>query len=655
MDTKAIEATALSIRSLSMDAIQKANSGHPGLPLGAAELAAVLYGEVMKHNPADSKWVDRDRFVLSAGHGSMLAYSILHLAGYKVSMDDIKSFRQVGSKCPGHPEYGDTDGIECTSGPLGQGIAAAVGMAVAESMLAAKFNTPKYTIVDHYTYALVGEGCLEEGVSSEASSLAGNLKLSKLIVFYDENKISIDGNTDITFTDNIEQRYLSYGWNVFRGSMYNIKEIADLVEAAKRDGTKPSLIILKSTIGKGAPKAGTADVHGAPLGEEGCKAAKKALGLPENEQFYVVPEAYKYFEEKRKEWAKNQADWQKTFDAWAAENPELAKKWNAYWKQEKTADAALPEYKVGDKLATRDASGKALNVMADRDEWLVGGSADLQGPNKTKVAKDDGTYSPSNRKGRTIEYGIREFAMSQVMSGINLHGGLRAFGATFFVFTDYFRPSLRVAALAKIPNIYVLTHDSIYVGEDGPTHQPIETLASVRCMPNVQLLRPGDAEESAVAWEMAIASKDHPVLMTFTRQAITVYEKADKDWRNTVRKGAYVVQEGSENPDITILATGSEVEMSLKAAALVPGKKIRVVSVMDKNLFEAQDDSFRAKIMGNPKRVVVAEAGVRQGWEGYAKKEDCFTIDRFGMSGPAAKVAEALGFTPECLAKVLER
>ena len=655
MDTKAIEATALSIRSLSMDAIQKANSGHPGLPLGAAELAAVLYGEVMKHNPADSKWVDRDRFILSAGHGSMLAYSILHIAGYKVSMDDIKSFRQVGSKCPGHPEYGDTDGVECTSGPLGQGVAAAVGMAVAESMLAAKFNTPKHTIVDHYTYALVGEGCLEEGVSSEACSLAGNMKLGKLIVFYDQNKISIDGNTDITFTDNVEQRYLSYGWNVFRGSMYNVGEIADLVEAAKRDGTKPSLIILKSTIGKGAPKAGTADVHGAPLGEEGCKEAKKALGIPENEQFYVAPEAYKYFEEKRKEWAQAQSDWQKTFDAWAAENPELAKKWNAFWNQEQTGEAALPEYKVGDKLATRDASGKALNAMADRYEWLVGGSADLQGPNKTKVNKDDGTYSPANRKGRTIEYGIREFAMSQVMSGINLHGGLRAFGATFFVFTDYFRPSLRVAALAKIPNIYVLTHDSIYVGEDGPTHQPIETLASVRCMPNVQMLRPGDAEESAIAWEMAVASKDHPVLMTFTRQAIAVYEKADKDWRNTVRKGAYVVQEGSDSPDITILASGSEVEMSLKAAALVPNKKIRVVSVMDKNLFEAQDDAFRARIMGNTKRVVVAEAGCRQGWEGYAKKEDCFTIDRFGMSGPANKVAEALGFTPECLAKVLAR
>ncbi len=655
MNTKAIEATALSIRSLSMDAIQKANSGHPGLPLGAAELAAVLYGEVMKHNPADSKWVDRDRFILSAGHGSMLAYSILHLSGYDVTMDDIKNFRQVGSRCPGHPEYGDTDGVECTSGPLGQGVAAAVGMAVAESMLAAKFNTPKHTIVDHYTYALVGEGCLEEGVSSEASSLAGNLKLGKLIVFYDENKISIDGNTDITFTDDIVKRYDSYGWQVLRGSMYNVGEIADLVEIAKREENKPTLIILKSTIGKGAPKQGTADVHGAPLGEEGCKAAKKALGLPENEQFYVVPEAYKYFEEKRKEWAAAEEDWKKTFEAWKAENPELAKKWNAFWNYEQTAECALPEYKVGDKLATRDASGKALNVMANRYEWLVGGSADLQAPNKTKVANDDGTFNPANRKGRTIEYGIREFAMSQVMSGINLHGGLRAFGATFFVFTDYVRPSLRVAALAKIPNIYVLTHDSIYVGEDGPTHQPIETLASVRCMPNVQMLRPGDAEESAVAWEMALESKDHPVLMAFTRQAIGVYEKADKDWRKTVRKGAYVVQEGDANPDITILATGSEVEMSLKAAALVPGKKIRVVSVMDKNLFEAQDEAFQKQIMGNPKRVVVAEAGCRMGWEGYAKKEDLFTIDRFGMSGPANKVAEALHFTADDLAKVLAR
>ncbi len=656
MNTKAIEATALSIRSLSMDAIQKANSGHPGLPLGAAELAAVLYGEVMKHNPADSKWADRDRFVLSAGHGSMLLYSILHIAGYKVSMDDIKSFRQVGSKCPGHPEYGVTDGVEATSGPLGQGIAVAVGMAIAETMLAARFNTAKHTIVDHYTYTLVGEGCLQEGVSSEACSLAGNLKLGKLIAFYDENKISIDGCTDITFTDDVQKRYEAYGWQVLRGSMYNVKEIADLVAIAKAETEKPTLIILKSVIGKGAPKQGTADVHGAPLGAEGCVEAKKTLGLPENENFYVVPEAYKYFEEKAKEFAKAEEDWKKEFDEWSKENPELAKKWDEYWNQKQTGDAAAPSYNVGDKLATRDASGKSLNCMADRYEWLVGGSADLQGPNKTKVKNDDGTYNASNRKGRTIEYGIREFAMSQVESGINLHGGLRAFGATFLVFSDYLRPSLRVAALSKIPNIYIFTHDSIYVGEDGPTHQPVETYAALRCIPNVQFLRPGDAQESQVAWEMAVESKDHPVCMAFTRQALAVYEKADKNWAETVRKcGAYVVQEGSSNPDITVLATGSEVGMALDAAKLVSGKTIRVVSVMDKTLFDALDESKKAEIIGNAKRTVVAEAGVKQGWEGYAKAADLYTINRFGESGPASKVAEVFGFTPAKFAEFLNK
>ncbi|MBR6193398.1 MAG: transketolase [Treponema sp.] len=654
MDIKGLEATALSIRSLSMDAIQKANSGHPGLPLGAAELAAILYGEVMKHNPADSKWVDRDRFVLSAGHGSMLLYSILHLAGYKVSMDDIKNFRQVGSVCPGHPEYGVTDGVECTSGPLGQGIALAVGMAIAETMLAARFNTPRHTIVDHYTYALVGEGCLEEGVSSEASSLAGNLKLEKLIVFYDENKISIDGSTDITFTDDIQKRYESYGWTVLRGSMYNMGEIAELVRIAKGQH-KPAIIILRSTIGKGAPKAGTADVHGAPLGVDGVKEAKNNLGLPEDEQFYVVPEAYAYFEKKRKEFAEAQSDWQAEFDAWSEENPDLRKKWDAYWSGEATGEAASPSYKAGDKLATRDASGKSLNVMADRYEWLVGGSADLQGPNKTKVKNDDGTYSPDNRRGRTIEYGIREFAMSQVQSGINLHGGLRAFGATFLVFSDYLRPSLRVAALSKIPNIYILTHDSIYVGEDGPTHQPIETLAALRCIPNVQVLRPGDAEETQIAWEMAVESKDHPVCMAFTRQALPVYEKFDSDWKNTARRGAYIVQNGCDKPDITVLATGSEVSMALEAAKSVEGKKIRVVSVLDKTLFENQDEDFQKKIIGGAKRVVVAEAGCRQGWEGYAKKSDLFTLDSFGESGPAAKVAEHLHFTAADFAKLLAR
>ena len=658
MDKKGVEAVALSIRSLSMDAIQKANSGHPGLPLGAAEAAAVLYGEVMKHNPANSKWADRDRFVLSAGHGSMLLYSILHLAGYKVSMDDIKNFRQVGSKCPGHPEFGDTDGVECTGGPLGQGVSMAVGMAVAESMLAAKFNTAKRTIVDHYTYSLVGEGCLQEGVASEACSLAGNLKLGKLIVFYDQNKISIDGCTDITFTDNIAKRYEAYGWQVLKGDMYDVEGIVKLVAEAKACSDKPSLIMLKSVIGKGAPKQGTADVHGAPLGAEGIVAAKKALGLPADKDFYVVPEAYKYFEEKKAAFAKAEADWNAEFAAWSKENPELRKLWDAYYSDAVTDETVKDvTYKVGDACATRDASGKALNVIAARFANLVGGSADLMGPNKTAFkATDNGTFSPKNRAGRTIEYGIREFAMSAVCAGISLHGGLRPFCATFLVFADYLRPSLRVVSLMKQPVIYVFTHDSIYVGEDGPTHQPIETMTSLRAIPGVQAIRPGDPEESMQAWNMAYASKDHPVCMAFTRQALAVYKKDDKNWKkNMANNGAYIVQTGSDTPDITILASGSEVNMALKAAAMVKGKAIRVVSVPDLKKFESLSKAKQEKIIGDTKRIVCTEAGISMEWLQFTSKENCFCIDTFGTSGPANKVAEYMGFTAEKLAKLLKK
>ncbi len=658
MDKKGIEAVALSIRSLSMDAIQKANSGHPGLPLGAAEVAAVLYGDIIKHNPSDSKWVNRDRFMLSAGHGSMLLYSILHIAGYKVSMDDIKSFRQVGSKCPGHPEYGCTDGVENTSGPLGQGVSMSVGMAIAEQMLAARFNTPKHTIVDHYTYSLVGEGCLQEGVASEACSLAGHLKLGKLIVFYDENKISIDGSTDITFTDNIQKRYESYDWQVLKGDMYDIEGIEKLVKEAKSCTDKPTLIMLKSVIGKGAPKQGTADVHGAPLGAEGVIAAKKALGLPEDKDFYVVPEAYKYFENKKAEFAKAESDWNAEFDAWSKENPDLRKQWDAFHCDGETGTIADVEYKVGDSCATRDASGKALNVIAARYGNLVGGSADLMGPNKTAFAAyDDGTFSPENRKGRTIEYGIREFAMSTVCAGIALHGGLRPFCATFLVFSDYLRPSLRVNALMKLPVIYVFTHDSIYVGEDGPTHQPIETMTALRSIPNVQAIRPGDPEESMQAWKMAYASKDHPVCMAFTRQALSVYEKADKNWKeNMAQKGAYVVQEGSNTPDITILASGSEVNMAIDAAKLVSGKTIRIISVPDLKKFENLSTEEQNSIIGKAKRVVATEAGISMEWLQFvSSKDDVFGIDRFGESGPAKKVAEYLGFTSEKFAEFLKK
>ncbi|MCR5291118.1 MAG: transketolase [Treponema sp.] len=656
MNEKGIVAVAKSVRSLSMDAIQKANSGHPGLPMGCAELAATLYGEILKHNPKNSKWVDRDRFVLSAGHGSMLLYSILHLSGYKVTMDDIKNFRQVGSKCPGHPEYGVTDGVENTSGPLGQGVAMSVGMAIAESMLASRFNTAKHTIVDHYTYSLVGEGCLQEGVASEACSLAGHLKLGKLIVFYDENKISIDGSTDITFTDDIAKRFEAYGWQILKGDMYNPAQIISLVEEAKKCTDKPSLIMLKSVIGKGAPNEGTADVHGAPLGVEGVKKAKETLGLPVDKDFYVVPEAYTYFEEKQPLWQKAEKDWEAEFAAWAKENPELKKQWDAFFADKPTGQGTKPTYAVGDKLATRDGSGKALNYMADTYGNLVGGSADLMGPNKTKLKNDDGIYTPENRKGRTIEFGIREFAMSAICAGIRLHGGLRPFCATFMVFSDYLRPSLRVAALMGVNTIYVLTHDSIYVGEDGPTHQPIETAAVLRAIPNVQFLRPGDAEETLVAWEMAMESKDHPVCLALTRQGIPVYAKADKEWQTTARQGAYVVAEGAATPDITVLATGSEVAMALDAAKMVSGKTVRVVSVLDRNLFERQPKEFKDKIIGGAKRVVTAEAGISMGWEGLAtSREDIFSIDRFGESGPANKVAEYLGFTAAKLADLLNK
>ena len=656
MDKKGVEAVALSIRSLSMDAIQKANSGHPGLPLGAAEVAAVLYGEILKHNPANSKWVDRDRFVLSAGHGSMLLYSILHMAGYKVSMDDIKSFRQVGSKCPGHPEYGETDGVECTAGPLGQGISMAVGMAMAETMLAARFNTANHTIVDHYTYALVGEGCLQEGVSSEACSFAGHQKLGKLIVFYDENRVSIDGSTDVCLTEDIAKRYEAYDWQVLKGSMYNIDGIMKLVAKAKKCSDKPTLIMLKSEIGHGTSKANSSDSHGAPLGVECIAEAKKNLGLPVDKEFYVLPEAYKYFEDKKAGFAKAEADWNAEFDAWSKENPDLRKMWDAFYNGDATGEAEDFQYNVGDKCATRDASGKALNAMASRYANLVGGSADLAGPNKTAF-KDDGIFSPTNRKGRTIEYGIREFAMSAICAGMSLHGGMKPFCATFLVFADYLRPSLRVVSLMKQPVLYVFTHDSIYVGEDGPTHQPIETLCSLRSIPGVQVIRPGDGEEGIEAWNIAYAVKDHPVCMIFTRQALPVYEKFDKNWKaNMANKGAYVALEGTATPEITVLASGSEVSMAIEAAKKVSNKAIRVVSVADLNKFKSLSDAEQKEIIGGAKRVVATEAGISLEWLPFVtSRDDLFCIDRFGTSGPANKVAEYLGFTADKLAELLAK
>jgi transketolase len=652
MDIKALEKVALSCRALSMDAIQKANSGHPGLPMGAAELGAILYGEILKHDPADPAWVDRDRFVLSAGHGSMFLYSYLYLSGYKgLTLDDIKNFRQIGSPCAGHPEYGMIAGIETTTGPLGQGIATAVGMAIAESTLAAQFNTSGRKIVDHYTYALVGDGCLQEGVSAEACSLAGHLKLGKLICYYDSNQITIDGRTDLSFTEDVGKRYEAYGWQVLKGSMYDFEEIARLTAEAKKESGKPTLIILTSIIGKGSPnKANTSGIHGAPLGADELALTKQSLGIPSD--FYVAPEAETYFKAKQEEWKKNRAAWQAEFDAWAKENPELKKEWDAYFSG-KVNIPEMPQFEVGSKMATRTAGTKNMEPIAKANRNLMGGAADLKGPNAVTLG-DAKAFTPATPEGRYIYYGIREFGMAAISNGIQLHGGLRAFCATFMVFADYLRSALRLSALMKQPVIYVLTHDSILIGEDGPTHQPIETLISLRAIPNVTVLRPADAEEAREAWIMAMENKDGPTCLIMSRQDLIVFEKADPDWKNMIRTGAYIAKKVDGTPDVVVIASGSEVNLAL-AAAEKSTKKVQVVSMMSRELFESQPEAIQNAVVPSGARVVTCEAGSRMGWERWAKLEDIMSIDQFGESGPSSKVAAHFGFTSDALAALINK
>jgi transketolase len=655
MDEKVLEKIALSVRTLAMDAIQKANSGHPGMVMGAAELGAMLYGEILRHDPSDPKWPDRDRFVLSAGHASMFLYSLLHLSGYAgMTLDALKSFRQIGSPAAGHPEYCASGGIEMTTGPLGQGLATSVGMAVAETMLAARFNTGKRKIVDHYTYALAGDGCLQEGVSGEASSLAGHLGLGKLIVFYDSNRITIDGPTDLSFTENAAKRYEAYGWQVLSGSMYNFDEIARLTSQAKAETKKPSLIILTSVIGKGAPnKQNTAEAHGAPLGMEELVAARKALGVPNPEggfDFYIAPEAAAFFKAKREEWKKTREAWLAEFDAWAKENPDKKKEWDDFHSG-KAAKAALPSFAAGEKIATRAAGNKALAAIAAVNANLVGGSADLKGPNAVGIP-GAAVYSASERGGRYFHFGIREFAMAAIANGISLHGGFRSFCATFMVFSDYLRPALRLSALMKQPVIYVLTHDSIFVGEDGPTHQPVEHLAALRAIPNLAVLRPADAEETAEAWAMAMERVDGPTALALSRQNIAVFTKDDPGWKHSIRRGAYVVRKAAAPIDAVIIATGSEVGLALEAAAL-SGKKVQVVSMICRELFASQSEAVRNGVIPPGTRTLVCEAGISQGWERWAKPEDILSIERFGESGPAEKVAEHLGLTAKALAELI--
>ncbi|EGO2751270.1 transketolase [Enterococcus faecalis] len=643
------------IRTLSIEAVQKANSGHPGLPMGAAPMAYALWTKHLKVNPTTSRnWVDRDRFVLSAGHGSAMLYSLLHLSGYNVTIDDLKNFRQWDSKTPGHPEVHHTDGVEATTGPLGQGIAMAVGMAMAEAHLAATYNRDSFPIMDHYTYAICGDGDLMEGVSQEASSMAGHMKLGKLIVLYDSNDISLDGPTSKAFTENVGARYKAYGWqHILVKDGNDLDEIEAAIEAAKAETDKPTLIEVKTVIGYGAPKEGTSSVHGAPIGEEGITAAKAVYGWEYPD--FTVPEevAARFKGTMIDEGQKAEEAWNEMFKNYEHAHPELAKQFKEAfanqlpegWEQE------LPKYELGTSAASRVTSKETIQAISKVVPSFWGGSADLSASNNTMVAAEK-DFEPGQYEGRNIWFGVREFAMAAAMNGIQLHGGSHVYGGTFFVFTDYLRPAIRLAALQKVPVTYVLTHDSVAVGEDGPTHEPIEQLASVRCIPNVHVIRPADGNETVAAWKIAMTSTETPTILVLSRQNLPVLEGTLEHASDSVQKGAYVLSpQKGEQPAGILIATGSEVNLAVEAQAKLAeeGIDVSVVSMPSFDLFEKQSAEYKESVL--PKAVtkrVAIEAAASFGWERYVGTEGkTITIDHFGASAPGGLVLEKFGFTPE--------
>ncbi|MEJ2040887.1 MAG: transketolase [Desulfosarcinaceae bacterium] len=638
------------IRTLSMDAVQKANSGHPGAPMGLAAAGYVLWTRIMKHNPQNPDWPNRDRFVLS---GSMLLYSLLHLTGYNVSLDDIKNFRQWGSKTPGHPEYRHTPGVETTTGPLGQGVANAVGMAMAERHLAARFNRPGLDIVDHYTYMVCGDGDMMEGVASEAASLAGHLGLGRLICLYDDNHISIEGPTDITFTEDVAGRFEAYHWQVLKVADGNdLDAIEKAVQAARDETARPSLIMLKTHIAYGSPhKQDTADAHGAPLGVEEVCLTKDFLGCDKDALFCIPEEALKCCRACVSRGQSDEAAWQEIYQAYKKEHPDLADQWvNALTSfQPRDWEKGLPEFKSADgPMATRSASGKVLNALAQKVPALMGGSADLAPSNHTFL-KGIEEYQKDSYAGRNIRFGVREHAMASIMSGLFLHGGIRPYGGTFLVFADYMRPAIRVAALMKLPVIYVFTHDSVAVGEDGPTHQPVEHLASLRAIPIVLVLRPCDANETADAWVQAIKSNDRPVALVLSRQNLPVLERSMTGGR--LAQGGYVLSDCDGTPDILLMGTGAEVHLALKAQAALAEKGVasRVINMPCWELFELASEDYRREVLppGVKARLAV-EAGIPMGWERYVGESGKVVgMTGFGASAPGGTVLEKFGFTAE--------
>ena len=640
------------IRTLAIDAVQLANSGHPGLPLGAAPMAYVLWQRHLRHNPLDPEWPDRDRFVLSAGHGCMLLYCLLHLTGYDLTLEDLRAFRQWGSRTPGHPESFLTPGVEASTGPLGQGTANAVGMAIAERALAHRFNRSGHDIVDHFTYALVSDGDLMEGISAEAASIAGHLKLGKLIYLYDSNDVTLDGPAHLTFTtENVGKRYEAYGWQVLqvRDGDHDLEAIGHAIAEAKADSARPSLLIVRTTIGFGSPhKQGTSGAHGSPLGDEEVALTKKALGWDPERSFYVPPDALSRFRDAVDKGREAQQDWEKRFRAFAEKEPELSAEWKRRMSGELPQgwDEDLPRFDPEKKVATRVSAGKVLNAIASRLPELMGGDADLSSSTKTSL-QGAGSFDGQSGAGRNIHFGVREHAMGGIVNGMAYHGGVRPFAATFFCFSDYMRPSVRLAALSHLPVIYVWTHDSIGLGEDGPTHQAVEHLMSLRAMPNLHVVRPADANESAEAWRWAVQRKGGPVALVLSRQDLPVL-KADT---SGLARGGYVLSEAEGgSPQAILIATGSEVSLAMEAQKLLSeeGIRCRVVSMPCWELFEEQSEAYRESVL--PPSVtarVAVEAGATLGWWRWVGDHGAIVgLDRFGASAPAEVNFEELGFTP---------
>ncbi len=646
---------ANTIRGLVIDAVQKANSGHPGMPMGMADVAVVLWTQFLKHNPKEPKWPNRDRFVLSAGHGSMLLYSLLHLSGPDLSIEDLKAFRQWGSITPGHPESHLTPGVETTTGPLGQGISNAVGMALAEKWLAARFNRPEFSLVNHHTYVIASDGDLMEGISHEASALAGHLALGKLIVFYDDNGITIDGTTRLSFSEDVKARYKAYGWHTLQVDGHDPLAIIEAIRGAQAETARPTLIACHTHIGFGSPnRQDTAKVHGSPLGEEEARLTKENLGWPLEPTFYVPDEARDFLTAPGRAGADLHASWKALLTRYAEQYPDLASTFHQTMGDElpHNWNEILPSFENGNSLATRASSGKVLNAIAPHVPQLVGGSADLTGSNKTDLVGET-HLTAGDFSGRYIHFGIREHGMGGILNGMFLHGGVRPYGGTFLVFSDYMRPSIRLAALMGLPVIYVLTHDSIGLGEDGPTHQPVEQLMALRTIPNLTVIRPAEATETAAAWRAALENKHGPTALALTRQGVPTLDRARYGAAAGLAKGAYVLSD-ADNAQLILIGTGSEVQIALDAQVLLSAEGVpaRVVSMPSWELYEAQSVEYKNSVLPSQIRARVAvEAGVTLGWERYVGTTGrIIGLDRFGASAPYKIVYQKLGITAEAVA-----